>query len=301
MRSAPWPLIALVPFVLGCATARVPMAPDETLRDRVIDGRTGQALSPREVDARLVAARVIFVGEEHANPLFQRVQAEVLERVALLAPETAMAIEWLPASKTLALAGYVMSTPPATLESLRVAVDWDRVWGHDFAAYAPLFELARQRHLPIVPLNAEPGLARFVARGGRDGVPPERQAELPPLDSGNDAHREWFRARMEAAAHGHPGHALSGDAFDRFYLAQLVWDETMARNVVVAARTHKLVVFAGTGHVEYGLGIPARIGPLPQLVIRPIASPELPPPPAGRTPGNGEADLYWVAASSRSM
>ncbi len=286
-------LVLLVPLVLACATTR-PLPPDEHLRDRVIDGRTGQVLTPREVDARLLAARVVFVGEEHGNPLFHRVQGEVLERVARLDPDTAMAIEWLPPSKSLALLGFIASSPPATLESLRAAVLWDETWGHDFAAYAPLFELARTRRIPILPLNAEPGLARFVARGGRDGVPPERRAELPPLDSGNDAHRAWFRARMEVAAHGHPGHALSGDAFERFYLAQLVWDETMARNAVVAARAHKVVVFAGSGHVEFGLGIPARIGALSHVVILPIAA-------ATDARTTGEADLYWVGASSRSM
>ncbi len=268
----------------------------------MIDARTGELLSPAELSRRLTAAQVILVAEEHANPMFHAVQQDVLERVAALAPATtAMGIEWLPRSADKALADFLNRSPPSPLADLREVVAWDSVWGHAFEAYAGLFESARRLHVPVVPLNAEPGLARLVARGGIAGVPPERASELPPLDSGNDAHREWFQARMQAAAKEHPGHVVSGAAFDRMYLAQLVWDETMAASVVAAASSRKVVVFAGMGHLEYGLGIPARLGAaLTRLIIVPVESAddarqrvrdaELP---------EREADLFWIVRPAR--
>lgn len=264
---------------------------------RVIDARSGATLTPAEVTRRLVAAQVVLVGEEHAEPMFHAVQREVLERVEALAPaRTAMGIEWLPRSTGPMIEVFLSTSPPPPIAELRALVDWDKVWGHTFDAYAPLFESARRMQVPVVPLNAEPGLARFVARGGVAGVPPERAAELPSLDSGNEAHREWFRARMQVAAEAHPGHAMSGEAFDRMYVAQLVWDETMAASVVAAAASRKVVVFAGLGHIEHGLGIPARLGPsVSRLIVVPVASiaqarqrvvdGELP---------EREADLFWV-------
>lgn len=294
-------LLAGVAMLSACASAGAVRTPEGDERGRVIDGRTGAVLSQAEVTRRLLDARVILVGEEHANPAYHAVQREVLERVVALQPGTAMGIEWLPRSSEGVLDGFLKTSPPPPIGELSALVDWDRVWGHDFAAYADLFETARRLRIPVVPLNAEPGLARLVARGGIAGVPPERAAELPPLNTGNDAHRAWFRERMEAASEGHPGHAVSGDAFDRMYLAQLVWDETMARSVVHAAETRKVVVFAGLGHVEHGLGIPARLGDLTRLVIVPVLSAsdarsrvrdaDMP---------EREADLFWLAGPDQN-
>lgn len=267
------------------------------LGGRVLDAKSGEVLDAHEVARRILGARVILVGEEHGNPIFHEVQREVLELVAARKPgSVALGVEWLPRSARLALAGFGVATPPATLDELRRAVRWDELWGHELSAYARVLEAARRVRAPIVPLNAEPGLARLVARGGVDGVPPERQAELPPLDSGNDAHRAWFRERMQAAAHGHAAHALSDDAFEHYYLAQLLWDETMARAILEALAHHAhIVVCAGLGHVERGLGIPARLGATRHLIVIPVASAS----EAARRAFDGElpereADLFWV-------
>jgi hypothetical protein len=104
-------------------------------------------------------------------------------------------------------------------------------------------------------------------------VPAERRAELPPLDTGNEAHRLWFAERMRQLAGSHPAHAVEGEALERFYLAQLLRDEVMAASVLEALeRYDKVVVCAGLGHIERGLGIPARLGALERLVIIPVAS-----------------------------
>ncbi|MDH4100990.1 MAG: ChaN family lipoprotein, partial [Nitrospirota bacterium] len=52
-----------------------------------------------------------------------------------------------------------------------------------------------------------------------------------------------------------------GSGVERFLQVQLLWDETMAESVanyLKANRDHKMVVLAGGGHVQYGLGIPKR-------------------------------------------
>lgn len=283
----------------GCATTtRVPEVDAGPAAGRVFDGRTGAVLSPDEVLARLTAARVVLVAEEHANPAFHAVQAEVvevLERLAVASGDAsgvALAIEWLPASSRATLEGW--SAGDAAVEALRVATRWDEVWGHAFEAYEPLLLRVRAARVPILPINAEPGLARLVARGGVEGVPPERRAELPPLDSGNDAHRAWFAERMRDAGHGH---AVEGAALERFYLAQLVWDETMAANVRAAAASYEhVVVAAGAGHVERGLGIAARLGPLRSLIVMPVADrADLAAHVSDAPFPDREADLLWLA------
>lgn len=311
---------------LGACGSAGPMRPDldelapDRIAQRVIDARSGRVLSADALLARLGAVDVLVVGEEHGNPAFHAVQREVVELAyEVYDHRVAIGVEWLPASMNLVLRGFTRppaardepggtapvhpETRPEDLDELRRASRWDELWGHDFAAYAPLWRTFRALGIEVSGLNAEPGLARLVSRGGVDNVPPERKAELPPLDSGNPRHKTWFVERMAAA--GHP-HALGPDALDRMYLAQLVWDETMAKNTRALAEhvergtRPKVIVLAGAGHVERALGIPARLGPLRRLVILPVEhmSDALDRARDADFPDR-EADLFWLPPEPR--
>lgn len=249
-----------------------------------VDGRSGEPVAESEARRRMLSARVVLVGEKHAEARSMATHAAVLSMLSDEARTSTVAVEWLPHSARLAVNGWLASEEPA--EALGEAVGWARVWGHDLEAYEPVLEAVRRLGYGLAPVNAEPGLARLVARHGPGGVPPERAPELPPLDTGNAAHRAWFYGVMEqlhAAGHGHGhggGHGQAGgqaqgpdELLERLYLAQLVWDESMARRVVgLSTEVARVIVFAGSGHVGFGFGIPERLGALDKLVVLPAES-----------------------------
>lgn len=267
-------LFALLSVLAGCATASGTGRHAGAEVDVVwVDGRSGEPVSESEARRRMLSARVVLVGEKHAESRSMATHAAVLSLLSEEARTSAVAVEWLPHSARLAVNGWLASSEP--VEALGEAVGWARVWGHELAAYAPVLETVRRLGFLLVPVNAEPGLARLVARTGVAGVPPERAEELPPLDSANAAHRAWFFGVMEqlgAAGHGH-GHGQDKEVLERMYLAQLVWDESMARRVVaLSAELARVVVFAGSGHVGFGFGIPERLGALDKVVVLPADS-----------------------------
>jgi S1-C subfamily serine protease len=50
--------------------------------------------------------------------------------------------------------------------------------------------------------------------------------------------------------------------FDNFYFSQILWDETMAHSIAEALQKYpdaRMVVLAGSGHLQYAWGIPARV------------------------------------------
>lgn len=264
-----------------------------------VDGRTGQVLGDAALTDRLAASDVVLIGEQHAEPLSMAVHVAVLEAAARLARPVVVAVEWLPGSARLAVKGWLSSDEP--VESLGDAVGWDRVWGHELTAYAPVLEAARRLGCEVVPVNAEPGLARLVARGGVAGVPDERRAELPPLDTANERHRAWFFDVMREMAAHHPAagaHGQGGDeALERMYLAQLVWDETMSGRVAALAGAPTLVVvMAGQGHIGRGYGVPERLPErLSRLVVLPASDLDEARSRASGAPfPDREADLFAV-------
>ena len=92
---------------------------------------------------------------------------------------------------------------------------------------------------------------------------------------------------------GEPAHWLY-----RYYKAQLLRDESMAMQVQRSMRSDRIVVvLAGTGHIEYGLGIPGRVhssDPRPRRIIVPVRD-ELPHKHGVMPPGFGKlADFVWT-------
>lgn len=250
----------LLPLLLAgaCATAGL----DGVVNDRHPDGRavvsvtTGELSGLRDVARDLASVRHVYVGELHDSAPHHAVQLEVAELLRQAGRRVTIGVEWLPASANPALEAWVAGRGDEA--ALLRAVDWQHAWGQSFDLFRPIFAFARRYGVPLVGLNPAAGLAEAVAVGRT--LPPALQAQLPPLDTGNEPHRKAFLQRFlqHASAHGH-GHPFSPAILDRYYRAQLVRDETMALGVLALAREDTtVVVFAGLGHIDNSLGIPER-------------------------------------------
>lgn len=258
------------------------LAPQE---GRAIDPVTGRAVPYGDFVRTLATHRHVYVGEHHTDPVSHQTQLDVLRLLADAGHRVAVAIEWLPESAQGALDAYVAGALDE--QELLERVRWHEVWGHDFTHYGPILRWAKTHGLPVWALGADPALVRSVGRHGVDGLSPEDRDRLPPLDSGNPLHRAFFEALMgRAAAHhgGHPGGPHHAGSMDRYYLAQLVRDETMARSLATHLQGAGgdgliAVVLAGRGHIDHGLGIPARAQALTGLdfaIVLPVTPESLP-------------------------
>ena len=255
----------------------------------MVDGDSGDELAERNLDDKLRAARVIYVGEEHPNPHHHAAELEVLERAYAADPSVGLG------SRCCRAPIRARSTPTSAARSTRqgflAAVAWEKTWGYALGLYQPLLEFCRAHKLPAYALNAPRDLAHAVAKNGVDGLSAEQKAELPEMKPGPEKHRELVR---EAFAQ-HPHGKFDEAKFERFYAAQLVWDETMADRVAAALKAPgapaRLVVVAGEGHTR-SFAIPeraARRGAAPYLTVLPVLDEDEADARRDRV-----ADVLWV-------
>ena len=254
-----------------------------------LDGKSGARLSPAELDARIGGARVVYVGEEHPNPHDHAVELEVLERAFAVDARVALGLEMLPRTLQPALDDFVSGKTDEA--AFLAAVDWKKTWGYPWGLYKPLLEFARAHHLKAFALNAPRDLAHAVAKGGLDSLSADEKKELPEMKPGPGAHREQVRE----AFGGHPHGRFADAKFERFYAAQLLWDETMADRVAAAMKgagaPKHLVVIAGEGHTRK-FAIPdraARRGVQPYVTVLPVLDTDI-----ADAQNDQIADLYWV-------
>jgi uncharacterized iron-regulated protein len=262
------------------------------LPHRVVVGRTGATVDGDALAEQIRAARVVFIGEEHKNPHHHAAELELLERVYAADPSLGLGVEMLPRTAQPALDDFVAGRTDEA--AFLAAVDWEKSWGFDFGFYRPLFAFCRAHGLRAYALNAPPGLAHAVAKRGPAGLTPDEKALLPELQPGPQAHRELVREAFGAHPHGR----FADARFERFYLAQLVWDETMADRIAAAlagpGAPRRLLVVAGEGHVRH-FATPLRVARrqvTPVLTVLPIDESELADARADEA-----ADLFWVLST----
>jgi uncharacterized iron-regulated protein len=144
--------------------------------------------------------------------------------------------------------------------------------------YEKILLTARDRNIRILGINAPDKLVKRVAQVGLDGLSPDENVQIPAdTDQVNPQLDRLLRLRLRVHR------AFEKRRLDSIVLAQAVRDATMARSISRFLETEEgkdaiVVVIAGSGHVNYGLGIPERVSrtsKLPYRVVIPTESGEL--------------------------
>jgi uncharacterized iron-regulated protein len=221
----------------------------------ILDHRTGDPVAFDAMVERLATVPVVYVGELHDQREHHRFQARVLEALAAKPGKIALWMEMFYRPFQPHLDAYVRGDIDEA--TMLEKTEWKTRWGFGWDMYAPMLRFCRERKIPVIALNAPKEVTRTISRQGVAGLTDEQRAGLPPLDTTDMAHRAFVRG-----AFGQHGDEMPAEAFERFYTAMVVWDETMSSSVAdwlkQAGDGARIVVVAGNGHVADRFGIPAR-------------------------------------------
>lgn len=240
--------------------------------DAIVDTRTGDVLSPDELASRLGKVRLLLVGEGHTTIEAHRVERRILEALVSAGRPVHVGLEMYPYTEQAWLDRW--SRGQLTEDGFLSLSRWYRNWGYNWGYYRDIFLFARDRGLPLAAVNAPRDVVSAVRKKGFKDLTPEEAAHVPArVDTDSAEHRKLFKAIFDADAGLHSG--LTEEALDGMFRAQCTWDATMAFNAANALKAAPpaavLVVFAGSGHVAYGLGIQRQAaafldGPVASLV-----------------------------------
>lgn len=216
------------------------------------------SLSPRDFFDELSEADVICVGEAHGNPHDHWAELQIanalFERTSMNGKHLAIGLEMVDRTRQPVLERYRVNDIEE--EAFLKESEWSERWGFDFSYYRPQLELAKEHQLGILGLNLPRELSQKLARGGLGSLNPAERDRLPKdFDLFDEGHRDWFDDAMK-------GHPAPVSDHDNVYLAQVVWDETMAETAASWLRRkvpgRQLVILAGNGHCRAD-AIPKRL------------------------------------------
>lgn len=250
--------------------------------DEIFHASTGLAMSFQGMMDMVSGARLVFIGESHDNFRAHQVQLEIIRDLDRRFPgRVAIGMEMFRQPQQEFLDRWVAGEL-TELEFLE-AVDWHRNWGTGFRNYRDILRFARDRRIDVIALNPSRELQEAVRKDGLDGLPDEMRSHLPDVGPPD----RYQHAVMQAV---YGGHLPTEGAFESFFDVQRLWEESMAERVVSYLRSPRgegkiMVTLTGSGHVEYGFGVPAKVlrrMALPYTIVLPT---EIEVPPEKQMPG----------------
>lgn len=249
-RSYPQLLILLLPLLVLAACAprepRIPLPePGEMGRWQPQETTTEE----RRFWGAIDDAEIIYIGEVHDQDEHHEFQLQVAK--GMVQRDLPFAIGWemfeWPQQEWIDQweAGQI------TFEQLMDATQWRERWGAYSEYYETILKWTRDAGVRNIALNAPSSITRKIARGQ-----PLDQSDQELLPQGfflPPNGLDFFRQQMT----GHPG--VTEENLSRYYQAQLLWETTMAQQIIDFNETHpgeRLLVLIGRGHVQEPYGVP---------------------------------------------
>lgn len=243
-------------------------APDEAAHHALVDRAFGppklEAYSAKEKKTitfgeftdRLLDASIVCVGEDHNNELHHQVQLVVIKALYARDERLGVGMEMFQRLHQKSLDRYVAgSIDEATMLE---DTDYKARWGWDWAFYKPIVDFCKRNHVPVAALNVSNEMRERIRKVGMDKLSEEEKKELGEIDFAVKKHRDYWFDKF-GSMHGHG--EMSNEEKERYYRAMTLWDGFMANSAVKFLKERKLrrvVVLAGSGHVDHNFGIPDR-------------------------------------------
>ncbi|HCF27305.1 MAG TPA: hypothetical protein DEV81_08920 [Cyanobacteria bacterium UBA11049] len=209
----------------------------------------------------LAKANVVYLGETHDNSEDHKIQLQIIQELQRRNPKKiAIAMEMFQHPYQNILNRYLAGE--LSEQELVEQSEYNQRWGYPWEYYAPILRFAKEKQLPVIALNIPAQITRQVARAGLESLKPQQLLLIPPLKEIQTDNIEYRQLLAKSfGQHHHFSHGNSS-GFERFFQAQVVWDETMAAQIakfLQANSRDRVVVLAGQGHIIYNYGIPSRV------------------------------------------
>jgi uncharacterized iron-regulated protein len=211
-----------------------------------------------QIMEKIDTARVILVGETHTRLDHHLIQLEILkhlyQKTATKFTGLAIGVEWFQQPTQKYLDAYIAGEI-SEQEMLKMTGYFER-WRYDYRLYRPILQYAREHGIAVIALNASQELTHALSKSGFDDLSAELKAQLPASYDWSD---KEYEKRLRSVFEEHPDYP---GEFEDFLRGQLTWDESMAEraaNYLENNPASQLLIFAGSGHIMFGSGIPNRI------------------------------------------
>ncbi len=247
--------ILLLLLVLALATAMVGS-------QEVYNVSNGKIISFNQMITDLRKADFIVIGEVHDDIDDHRMELQVITALHESDVPLAIGLEMFRADSQRVLNEWVGGSLSLNDFLPYYYDNWRMAW----PMYRDIFTYAREHKIPMVGLNIPDKIAAAVAEKGFASLT-DKERQMIPRGISCDVDPTYMNFIRKAYA-GH--HSKSDKQFLNFCEAQMVWDKSMAANLIDYRKHHPIgtvVVLAGVGHA-WKRGIPEQLARDSRYIVK---------------------------------
>ena len=254
-------LILVSVLLYGCVGCTTLQAQPSFEIGQIYDVAKQQLLSVDDLTPHLLAADVLFIGEEHYTPSHLEAAQTILSMLLEHNRQPSLAMEMFSWDGQPAMDRFIQQSD-STLEQLVTESQWKNNWGGEFADYQSLVSFAHSHQLKLLALNPPRPLVRLVATQGLAKAMNDPKMEQWPIDKLVTDDAEYENLIFEQIESCHAG--LPDHVYHRIFEASIFRDEGMAqtiRNYLKQKPSNEgpLVSYTGGGHIQYHIPMPKRV------------------------------------------
>ncbi|MCP4372003.1 MAG: ChaN family lipoprotein [Deltaproteobacteria bacterium] len=218
----------------------------------IVSAKTGQPVLFDALVTDLSGVRIVFVGENHTDPVHHEIQLKVIKKLYKINPDIAVGMEMFDYTYQGVLDQW--SNGMLDQEEFLEKTHWYANWRYNFALYKDILDFIKEKKIKLVGLNVPSYIPARIRVGGIKNLSINDKKHLPDkIDTSNSAHRNYVKGVFTLHHH------KVRKNFEYFYEAQCVWEEIMAQSIVRSMKNDKIVVLSGNGHIIRKFGIPDRV------------------------------------------
>ncbi len=252
----------------------------------IISSETGKSVTFDELLTDLKRARIIYVGENHANPEHHEIQLRIIKAL-FKDHDISVGMEMFDRSYQHILDQW--SVGRLDQKTFLRKTHWYVNWRYDFELYSDILDFIKENNIKLAGLNIPFHIPPKIAVGGIDNLSDDDRMRLPKkTDTSDTAHRAYVEDIFKL-------HHIRGRDFEDFYMTQCVWEDIMAESVALYLKEGKMVVLTGNGHIIRKFGIPDRAFRLTGAPFITIYS-----APAGSSAELSYADYIWITSPKKN-
>jgi uncharacterized iron-regulated protein len=215
--------------------------------------RDGAVISYDRMIQEISNADIVFVGEIHDEQVHHDLELRIIRSFHESGTPLSVGLEMFRSDSQKDLNSWVSGS--SSLEQFLPSY-YDN-WRQPWPAYRGIFLYAREHQIPLVGLNIPSDITKAVARSGFLALNAQQKRKLPPGISCNIDPKY-----MQFIRQAYAGHTKQEDRrFLNFCEAQMVWDKSMAWNLIEYRKKYPgmtTVVLSGVGHA-WKRGIPEQV------------------------------------------
>jgi uncharacterized iron-regulated protein len=222
----------------------------------VYSTRDRKELTFGEFTDRLMDADLVCIGETHDSELHHRVQLQIIKALYARDERLAVGMEMFQRPFQKVVDRYFRGD--MVEEEFLSATEYRRRWGFAWSLYRPIVVFCRNNGIPLAALNVSLELRQRVSKVGYAKLTDDEKKALGEIDFQVKAHRDYWYERL-AKMHGESN--VSEERKERGYQVMTIWDEYMGASAAAFQQDRqvkRMVVLAGSGHIERSFGIPDR-------------------------------------------